>query len=194
MLYLDSKQTQIKMAKATIYKPILSKNDVYQESVNTNYQRDQTTGELFKTSGNNVRTIIPEQIKCENLIQKQLIVSNTSFDNLYIVPKGYVFILNYVTLQSSFNISAATITSVRECKLTLGNSSTIGISHTIFHVNGSISQFGFSDVITPSNTLIYDQDARFKLTSDINSSCSASISGYLIKKSDINFNIPTLLI
>jgi len=93
------------MVKAVAYKPVLSKSDVYQGSVSTNYQKDQTTGELFKTSGNNVKTIIPEMFASAQFIS-DFSDGSGAINDVYTVPAGKVFIILGISATTSFQASS----------------------------------------------------------------------------------------
>lgn len=156
------------------YKPILSKNDFYQNSQNTNYQRDQTTGELFLKSGSNVRTIITEQFKTATWVNYESSVTNTNAI-VYTIPEGKILVLISIGTQVSFKAA------------------TFGESGAIFHSTGGnlIELYGNDTAGTSALSqvfpipLVLDSLTFFRFISTattIRATCF--FFGYLIDKSE----------
>lgn len=93
------------MPELKAFTGIPSKNDIYQGSENSNYVRDQTTGQLVLKSGINTRCIIPEQFSSATLIIKDNTAINAT-GNIYTVPDGKVFLM----LGANLNVSSQAAT------------------------------------------------------------------------------------
>lgn len=165
------------MAKGVAYKPIKSAGDVYQGSVSTNYQKDQTTGELFKTSGMNVRTIIPEMYKTAT-IAGDFGDASASTDVFYTVPAGKVFIVLQIAATSSCEASS------------YGNNTHLYVTYknVDFHLSGGYGSTAggiFAHSINTSSLMVLNAGDSFKLlTSNAKTKIWASVIGYLIDKSE----------
>lgn len=166
------------MAKAVVFKsPKVSVKDVYQSSVGTNYQRDQVTGELFKTSGNNVKTILPEMFRTAKFAG-DFGDASASSNVFYTVPTGKVFIVLQIAATSSCEASS------------FGNNTHLYVSRggTEFHLSGGYGTTTggiFSHSINTSSILVLNEGDYFKVsTSNAKVKIWASVCGYLVEKSE----------
>jgi hypothetical protein len=176
------------MAKAIVFKPSnVGKNDNYQTSSTTTYSKDQTTGELFKTSGTNVRTIIPEMFNATLAVGGNTIIAHNTTQTVYTVPAGYTLII------SSLCLSASVV-----------NGGGVGIGRVYLYLNGNIALNLIMDTnnaigtlnpmpnqsvsITPTALLILRSNQNIQVSTDnLNTMGVASFTGYIIKNSDILF-------
>lgn len=164
--------------KAVVYKPIgTAINDKYQTSVSTNYVRDQITGELFKTSGLNVRTIIPEMFRSAKFVG-DFGDASASSDVFYTVPAGKVFIVLQVAATSSCEANS------------FGNNTHLYVTYngTDFHLSGGYGTTAggiFAHSINTASILVCDEGDSFKVsTSNAKVKIWASVCGYEIDKSE----------
>lgn len=171
------------MGKVVVFKPAdVGIKDNYQSSVGTNYYRDQTTGELFKTSGNNVRTIIPEQYKTAKFICED--DSATGSDNdIYQVPAGKVFILCTANLDESNAAALAGLGSTARLRYSTNGG---GSYKSLIRINGvGGSNFGKCLSIYPSALMVFDENTIFNVVSpSANLAAMACVMGYEIEKSE----------
>lgn len=169
------------MAKAVAYKPFKSVNDTYQTSVSTNYQKDQTTGQLFKTSGDNVKTIIPEMYKSAVLVYGGTAIKNNTSAKAYTVPAGKVFILCWAQMSACWT-NAAAYNDVAEFYADGGGTSLT----TFFRVQPSPAVAGQeTNTSTPTITMVYPEDCYFEVnSSDVTMYASGRVVGYEIDKSE----------
>lgn len=157
------------------YKPVLSKSDVYQGSQNTQYARDQTTGDVFLKSGINQRCIVPEQFKTAVL----KVVDNTAINdenNVYTVPQGKVMLVLGMSLQIS--TQAATFGNAGRLKINgdgilrgYGSADTVGVAYALSQNLSSFLVLVYGDTVTVSS-----QDTDLRAT--------GSIFGYEIDESE----------
>ena len=167
--------------KFVAYKPIKSQNDTYQTSVSTAYSKDQTTGELFKTSGTNVKTIIPEMYKSAVLKYGGTAIKNNASAKAYTVPAGKVFILCWAQMSSCWT-NAAAYNDVAEFYADGG-----GAALTVFfRVQPSPGVAGQeTNTTTPSITMVYPEGCYFEVnSSDTTMYCSGRVCGYEIDASE----------
>lgn len=156
-----------------------SSNDNYQSSVSTNYSRDQTTGQLFLTSGSNVRTIIPEMFKNAVLVMERD-SEDGGTQNIYTVPAGYNFIMSVVSL--SINWSSALVGTNNYGDVLINNNPLIRL-YGCQAIHGALATN-----LTPSNQLVFRAGDVFEiLSSSANLRAFGSIIGYIIPQSDCNF-------
>ena len=163
------------MAKLVAYKPVKSASDLYQTSQNTNYARDQTTGELFLKSGANVRTLLTEQFKTAFFEQDDGTAVDT-LTTILTVPAGKTFLLIGASLQiSTLNANTFNVKG----RLRIGSRSIlIGYGSEIPGNGYSISQNLNTIVPIAENTVIrVDSDSP-------NLRATASIFGYLINNAE----------
>ncbi len=169
------------MANAVAYKPVGSKNDLYQSSVATDYKRDQVTGQLFKTSGENVRTIIPEMYKTAELVYGGTSIKNNTTAKAYTVPQGKVFVLCWAQLSSCWT-NVAAYNHVSEFYADGGGTNLT----VLFRIQPSPSVAGQeTNTSTPTITMVYPEGCYFEVNSS-NASiyASARVVGYEISKSE----------
>jgi hypothetical protein len=165
------------MAKLVAYKPIKSASDTYQTSVSTNYQKDQTTGELFKTSGNNVRTIIPEQFKSAKLIARNNYASN-GYNTIYTIPAGKVFILTSAAFWQ--NAAALTTGNSGQLRVVLG-----ATTYPLVEIRGTAAASNISFPLTYSALMVFQENFKFEVgNATANLTTGASVLGYEIDSSE----------
>lgn len=159
-----------------------SNNDFYQSSVSTNYQRDQVTGELFKTSGNNVRTIIPEQFKSAKFINEDQTATNTDND-IYVVPTGKVFILTFAFLNVCNTNAILSLGSTGRLRYSTNGGATY---KALLRFMGTVGvSFSNNQGLTPSAYMVFDQLTEFNVSSSNNAlAATATVMGYEIEKSE----------
>lgn len=170
------------MTTGVAYKPVKSANDLYQSSVSTNYQRDQVTGELYKTSGSNVRTIIPEQFTSAKFICEDDSATNSDND-IYTVPAGKVFFLATANLDESNSSALAGLGSTARLRYSTNG----GVSYkSLIRINGVPgSNFGKCLSIYPSALMVFDENTIFNVSSpNANLAAMGCVMGYEINKSE----------
>jgi hypothetical protein len=171
------------MGKVVVFKPAdVGVKDNYQSSVGTNYYRDQTTGELFKTSGNNVRTILPEQFKTAKFINEDDSATNSD-NNVYIVPAGKVFILTFAFLNVCCTNAVASLGSTGRLRYSTNGGGTYK-SLLRFMAPVGVSQSN-NQGLTPSAFMVFDQLTEFNVASSNNAvAATATVMGYEIDKAE----------
>ena len=157
------------------YKPVLSTKDVYQGSQNTNYARDQTTGQIFLKSGVNQRCVLPEQFKTAVFVLKDNTANNTS-NTVYTVPTGRVFFLlganlNYASDAAAFGNAAYLKIGSDGLLRGYGNNDAAGVSY-------GMSQNFASILVFPAGTVFSVS------TSDVNVRATGCVFGYEINESE----------
>jgi len=170
------------MAKAVVFKPIgVALKDNYQGSVSTNYQRDQVTGELFKTSGSNVRTIIPEQFKTAKFINEDDSATNSDND-VYIVPAGKIFVMTFAFLNVCCTNAVASLGSTGRLRYRIGGGAYKALLRFMAPVGVSFSN---NQGLTPSAYMVFDELTEFNVSSS-NAAVAATstVMGYEIDKSE----------
>jgi len=169
------------MATGVAYKPVKSANDLYQSSVATNYQRDQVTGELYKTSGSNVRTIIPEQFRSA-ILRFAEGSANNSFTKIYTVPAGKVFILASGSL-SFGSKPAASFSSNARFNISKDGGATYSTICRLVSAD-AVASCG-NQVINPNALMVLDESWEIYVsTNSSNVQAYAQVQGYEINKSD----------
>jgi hypothetical protein len=162
------------MAKVVVFKPTdIGVKDNYQGSVSTNYYKDQTTGELFKTSGNNVRTIIPEQFKSVKFISNSNFANNTD-NRVYQIPQGKIFILTSGTYWQNADA------------LSTGNSSHLDAdSFELTYIRGTAAATNITFPLNYSALMVFDENTDFRIySSNAKITAGATLLGYEIDKSE----------
>lgn len=157
------------------YVPILSKEDVYQSSQDTNYARDQTTGQIFLKSGINQRCIVPEQFKTATM----KVVDNTAVNaenNVYVVPQGKVMLVLGMTLQVS--TQAATFGNAGRLKIN-GN----GILRGYGSAEATGCAYGMTQNLSSFLVLVYGDSVTVS-SADADLRATGSIFGYEIDESE----------
>ena len=163
--------------KFVAFKPIKSQNDTYQTSVSTSYAKDQTTGELFKTSGNNVRTIIPEQFKTAKLATQDDYASNT-YNDVYEVPQGKVFVLTSAYFWQ--NANAGTTGNAGAFRVDIN-----GTKYNLTYMRGTAAASNISFPLTYSALMVFDEGDTFEVgNATANLTTGAGVVGYEIDKSE----------
>lgn len=156
------------------YVPVKSLADTYQSSQDTNYARDQTTGDLFLKSGINNRCIIPEQFKDATFILQDNTAINAD-NRVYIVPAGKVFLLLGANLQISTDAAA------------LGNAAYLKIGSAAIlrgYGNGDASGCAYGMSQNFASILVIDEATDIRVsTSDPNVRATGCVFGYEIPKS-----------
>ena len=169
------------MASIKVFKPTISKNDIYQSSQSTQYKKDQTTGELFPTSGQNVKTIIPEMFKsAEFMIIDNSATSGTNHD-IYAVGAGKIFILIGASLSTAWEAAHA-IGDTGYLRITING----GVSYDIMiRASGHGGAVGSSNfMFNPNVLMVFDETYTFNVRAITNCYATATIMGYLIDKSE----------
>ena len=163
--------------KIVVYKPILdSKSDIYQNSVQTQYARDQTTGNLFLTSGTNTRCIIPEQFKSAKLIGASASAINTQ-TTIYTVPAGKIFILSSAQVSSTWHDAIVNLITFGNLRYHTG-----GVPTTIIRTFGVWGLSGTTTIsLNPSSILVFTAGYIFEVASNsAQLNCGGCLLGYEI--------------
>jgi len=86
------------MASEVAYKPSISAKDTgYLQSQDTSWAKDSVTGELFKTTSINAKTIIPKIYSSAVLVTHDNFAENDE-NSVYIVPANKTFLLLGINL------------------------------------------------------------------------------------------------
>lgn len=171
------------MGSAVVFKPLdVGLKDNYQGSVQTQYARDQTTGNLFLTSGTNTRTILTEQFKTSTFINEDDSATNSDND-IYIVPAGKVFIMTFAFLNVCCTNAVASLGSTGRLRYsTNGGGSYKALLRFMAPVGVSFSN---NACLTPAAFMIFPENCIFNVSSSNNAvAATATVMGYEISSSE----------
>ena len=174
------------MANLVAYKPILSKADIYQSSVQTNYVKDQTTGELFKTSGLNTRSSIQEQCPSAQLFGGTILISSPGgSQTYYTVPDGKILILMEMNVSFSYHGRSDGIIPNYAVEIEDPNGNIAEFMKQVIQSLGNVR-----DNLSLPNLFILDSNSKIYYTCSGAGTWHSSFraTGFLINKNDL----PTL--